>query len=769
MHDINFAGLLKPILERSTRDNLIFEPLLFRLNQANDREAFINLLKDENIKITDTIYNQLCELISSRSPFKKLNEEELKKAVNVHLNDVQLHEYGVWAFYPWKNRVVHLLGKEEFLEVITNRNKQKITEPEQKILLKKKIGIIGMSVGQSIASALVIENLCSEIRIADFDTLELSNCNRIRTELENLGLSKAVIAAREISEINPFIKVVCYTEAINEYNIDSFFNKDGKIDLLIEECDTIETKLLARVAARENRTPLIMETNDRGMIDIERYDLNKDYPYLHGLLNDVTYEQLKNLTSQQKISYILKIVGALTTSTRAKVSFLELGQTISNFPQLASYVFLGSGLCADTARRILLNQFKSSGRFYVDLEEIISDKNIADNSFKPHLSSPTRIDEMMGIADHVTGNSSEKIPAKLAEELVLCAAHAPSSGNDQPWRWLYRHNSFFLFHETSRSYSFGDYKDRASYTSLGAAIENFVIASGHKSYDTDVNYFPATDKRLIARIDLKQFTGKDHLSKEDLYKNIFTRYTNRKLLPRQKIAMETLDILKEAAESVESANVHWITDESKLLSMGKIISACDRMRLLHPHGHYDFFNREIRFSNEELSSKCTGMSIEELHLPADARFALKLLSEQPVMHALNSFNGANVLRYVSVQSAVAASAIGLITMPDYSPTSFLAGGRAMQRQWLKATALSIAYHPMVGPLYFFPRIIFGNGEGLNDTMRTELTELRKEFLQIFPGDDTRGEILLFRIFIPDDEKPSSIRLPLDDIFVYKND
>jgi hypothetical protein len=58
----------------------------------------------------------------------------------------------------------------------------------------------------------------------------------------------------------------------------------------------------------------------------------------------------------------------------------------------------------------------------------------------------------------------------------------------------------------------------------------------------------------------------------------------------------------------------------------------------------------------------------------------------------------------------------------------------MLRQWLKASALSIAYHPMVWPLYFFPRIIFGNGEELNDTMRTELTELRKEFLQVFPGD-----------------------------------
>jgi len=769
MNDKNFAGLLNSVLKRSIRDNLIFQPLLFRLNQASDREAFIDLLKDENIKITDTIYNQLCELISSRSPSKKLNEEELKKAINAHLNDAQLHEYGVWAFYPWKNRIVHLLGKEEFLEVITNRNKQKITEPEQKILLKKKIGVIGMSVGQSIALAVVIENLCSEIRIADFDTLELSNCNRIRTELENLGLPKAVIAAREISEINPFIKVVCYTEAINEQNIDSFFNKDGKIDLLIEECDTLETKLLARVAARNNRTPLIMETNDRGMIDIERYDLDQDYPYLHGLLNEVTYEELKNLTGQQKISYISKIAGALTTSTRAKVSFLELGQTISNFPQLASYVFLGSGLCADTTRRILLNQFKSSGRFYVDLEEIISDKKTSNISFRPHAPSPLHVADIQEIADSVSFNSSEKISEALAQELVSYAAHAPSSGNDQPWHWLYRHNSFFVFHEVNRSYSFGDYKNRASYTSVGGAIENFIIGAKHKSYKAHVDYFPATDKRLIARISLKRFTAENGEPQQHLYNNIFRRHTNRKLLPRQKISTHKLDELTAAAESVENAKVHWITDEPGLLTIGKIISACDRMRLLNPHGHYDFFKREIRFSEQEILSKRTGMSIEELHMPADSRFALRLLSEEPVMNVLNSFNGADALRYASVHSAVAASAIGLITMPDYSAVSFLEGGRAMQRQWLKASDLSIAYHPMAGPLYFFPRIIFGDREGLDDSMSTELTELRKEFMQVFPGDNTRGEILLFRIFMPDEEKPSSLRLPLNEVFIYKND
>jgi hypothetical protein len=31
-------------------------------------------------------------------------------------------EYGVWAYYAWSNRLVHLLDEAEFVELRTNRN-----------------------------------------------------------------------------------------------------------------------------------------------------------------------------------------------------------------------------------------------------------------------------------------------------------------------------------------------------------------------------------------------------------------------------------------------------------------------------------------------------------------------------------------------------------------------------------------------------------------------------------------------------------------------
>jgi molybdopterin/thiamine biosynthesis adenylyltransferase/nitroreductase len=768
MTNASLEKIINPIIKNSSTENLLFEPSVFRLKKNEDKENFSRILSNNDLKITDTIFQQLCELLLIRNSSKTFTPEELKKQVNDYVNEDSLFEYGVWVFYPWNKHVVHVLDKDEFLEVITNRNKQKITEKEQAALLQKKIGIIGMSVGQSIASAIAIENLCSEIRIGDFDTLELSNCNRINTSLYNLGLNKSVIAARSISEINPFIKIICFTEGVTEENIDAFFLDGGKLDLLIEECDNINMKLLARVAARKNRVPVIMETNDRGMIDIERYDLNENYPYLHGLFEGVNYDDLKQLTMQQKIGYILKIAGIFTTSARARASTVELGQTIRAFPQLASSVFLGGALCADTARRILLGTFKASGRFYIDLEEIISEKENKNTLFKPDTPSALTVDEMMQLANQARGNSSENISKELAEDIIRNAMQAPSSGNDQPWKWLYTNNSFYLFHEIKRSYSFGDYNNRASYISLGSAIENFVLAAVKNSYETQISFFPTNNERLISKIDLNP-SAKEINGDNKLYENIFKRYTNRQILSKQIIPGEILDELTNAAKAIKNADVIWITDEKKLSIIGKIISACDRMRILQPHGHYDFFHREIRWSKEELLSARTGMGIDELNLSNENMIALKILSDEKVINVLNSFDGANALRYVSLESVNAASAMCLITMPDYSPESFLNGGRALQRQWLKATELSVAYHPMVGPLYFFPRIVFGNGETLTDVMKEELAQLRKDFLEIFPGDNFRGEIALVRVFIPDNEKPKSVRLNLNEVFVYKND
>jgi molybdopterin/thiamine biosynthesis adenylyltransferase len=331
------------------------------------------VLSAPHTRIIDTFEDQVKEFIKLRSPSKQFSDEELTLETQLYIkNNI---DAGNWVYYPWNGYMVHLLEESEFIEVRTNRNRNKITQEEQQQLGNKTIGVIGLSVGHSIALTLATERICKTIRLADFDTLELSNLNRIRTGVHNLGMPKVIFAAREIAEIDPYLNIEIFPEGVTEDNINSFFiNNNNKLDILVEVCDGLDIKIESRLKARELKIPVVMDTNDRGMMDIERFDLEPDRQILHGLTGEVDLTQVKNLTNEEKVPFVLAIIGAETMSDRLKSSMKEIKKTISTWPQLASSVVLGAALCTDVCRRILLDQFHESGRYYVDIDQQISDK-----------------------------------------------------------------------------------------------------------------------------------------------------------------------------------------------------------------------------------------------------------------------------------------------------------------------------------------------------------------------------------------------------------
>lgn len=382
---------------KNEASNQIYSPVFFQLNNS-DHRARLNalLINNEITLINDDIHSQIKELLKIRNPFRRIAEEEYPEMVEAHLEGIDPEEYGVWVYYPWSKRLVHILPEKEFIEVRTSRNQHKITEEEQKILAGKKIGIIGLSVGQSIALTLAMERVGGELRLADFDTAELSNLNRIRTGIHNLGVLKVVMAAREIAEIDPFLRVKIYEKGLQNDNIDDFFGKnDAALDLLVEVCDGLDMKIASRFKAREMQIPVVMDTNDRGMLDIERFDLDPDRAILHGYAGTLNPENVKTISEGERLGYILKMVGADTLSPRMKASMMELGQTIGTWPQTASSVVLGGAITTDVVRRILLDQFHESGRYYVDIEKLISDPKHARNSI--HFNTELLGQEALGI------------------------------------------------------------------------------------------------------------------------------------------------------------------------------------------------------------------------------------------------------------------------------------------------------------------------------------------------------------------------------------
>lgn len=358
-----------------------YRPLILRLSNLEDRKAYDNLLKsDPEIKIFDTLYSQLTELIRLLNPGERLSAEKSGSLITAHIKDSPLHEYGVWVYYPWSRNLVHLLDEEEFVRVRTNRNMLKITPEEIALLRTKKIGIIGLSVGQSIALTIAMERICSELRLADFDDIELSNMNRIRVGVHELGMSKVVIAARQIAELDPFIRIKCFERGIQKDTIDQFFqDEDGSLDVLVEECDGLDIKVVSRIYAKKLGIPVVMDTNDRGMLDVERFDLEPERPILHGRIPELEamstaelIDKLENLSLQEKIYFLSQIIGIENVSDAMKLSLSQMNKSIVGWPQLASAVTLGGAMVTDACRKILLQQSSESGRYFVDFDTLIA-------------------------------------------------------------------------------------------------------------------------------------------------------------------------------------------------------------------------------------------------------------------------------------------------------------------------------------------------------------------------------------------------------------
>src|SRR6185503_6833318 len=134
--------------------------------------------------------------------------------------------------------------------------------------------------------------------------------------------------------------------------------------------------------------PVVMATSHRGMLDVERFDLEPERLPFHGLLGGVTAAELAGLTTKQKIPYVLRILDPQRLSERTAASLMEVKETLSTWPQLASEVALGGAQVANAVRRVALGELTVSGRFYTDLDELVAGGNEVPLSPAVRVSPP---------------------------------------------------------------------------------------------------------------------------------------------------------------------------------------------------------------------------------------------------------------------------------------------------------------------------------------------------------------------------------------------
>ncbi len=320
-------------------------------------------------KEVDIYESQLEELLEVLHPDVNKREVERDK-FNEKYKKGELE--GVWVYYPWSGIFLHTVGENELYTLRTNRNKNLISMAEQNKISNSTVGIIGMSVGASIAIAcahLGVKN----IRISDFDNLETANLNRVRESLANVNQPKTSLIAQRILELDPFINLDLYAKGVDESNIHQFLKG---LDVVVDEFDDFKMKIILRNKAKEARVAVMMFTSlgDTILVDVERFDLDNRLPIFNGLIGDVPDKILasKNLTVEDIRQYSISIVGLENVPLRAIESLKELGKSLVGRPQLYSTIAVDGGLASYLIREHILNGNLQSGRYRLDLSNILA-------------------------------------------------------------------------------------------------------------------------------------------------------------------------------------------------------------------------------------------------------------------------------------------------------------------------------------------------------------------------------------------------------------
>ncbi|MGK0637901.1 Rv1355c family protein [Schleiferia thermophila] len=738
-----------------------WKPLIFANEEFESQKNRLNLIEIRDLRLS--LYKELFKL--SFPEITSKHKDFLSKS-DAFIHEKISEESAVWVYYPWKKVACCIPGKEDFVKIRTSRNQYKLTPEEQAALSQKKVGIIGLSVGQTIAVTMAMERSATEFRLADFDELELSNINRLRSGIHNIGLKKVVIAAREIAEIDPFIVVKIFPAGITRKNLDQFLLDGGKLDLLVDECDGLDIKILARHRARELKIPVLMDTSDRGMLDVERFDLEPERPILHGLAGDLNPDRIAHLTNEEKIPYILDMVDAENMSTRLKASMLEVQQTINTWPQLASSVFLGGALGADTARRIFLNQFTQSGRYYVDFEQLIADKK-QDSFQQPGTDIPAS-DDWNVVAATLKKSVGQPIKsANLSDAeidfLVRSVVIAPSGGNVQPWHWMLYGDEFFLFIDRERAHSFLDIDHLGTFIAHGAALQNFRIAAKALGLEAEVSYIcgQSFHSDLLARITVKR-NANEPVRLSDL-ENLFERHTNRLKGSVEPIDQKFFEESFHCLSDLQQISV--LQTREHICEYSRLTGVADRIRLTVPWAHSDFM-KETRWNDAHARSTGDGIDIETLELTRSDVAAFRILKDWNTLKWIADWGLGSGLEKLSRETTERSGAIMMVYSAQTDPENMVRLGETIEKIWILAAKYRIGFQP-VSPITF---LIYRN-EHYPETFYKEWQRLllhnaRQSLFDLFQLPDYYRFGFVFRLFKSDKVAKKSYRLPLHQVFTH---
>lgn len=335
-------------------------------------ENQVESLKKENPSTVeiDAFCGAVEELFFLENPQYKKPQPGVAELLEKYISSFDVSP--VFIHYPWKNIIVKTVPEDLYFKLRTARNRFIINHEEQNTYRDLHIAVAGLSVGSAILSSVVVNGGSKKMKIADFDTAEITNLNRMRAKLTDIGQNKTIIAAREVWELDPYAELELWSDGISKDTLNKFL-LDPKVDVFIDEMDSLDLKIAARFVCREAGIPVVMATDngDGVILDVERFDLDKKQEIFHGLLGAVTPKDFENIDYKMWLQLATKIVGPTYLTPRMQESLSVIGKNIPSVPQLGTAANIAGAAVSFCLRRLASKLPLNSGRYTVSLEEKI--------------------------------------------------------------------------------------------------------------------------------------------------------------------------------------------------------------------------------------------------------------------------------------------------------------------------------------------------------------------------------------------------------------
>jgi hypothetical protein len=281
-------------------------------------------------------------------------------------------------------------------------------------------------------------------------------------------------------------------------------------------------------------------------------------------------------------------------------------------------------------------------------------------------------------------------PIALQRALIGAAILAPSHWNSQPWRFEADTDAIRLVADVRRALPVTDPDRRWMMASLGAALENMLVAARAYGLMPTVKYLPHDGRGdVVAEV---SYVGGDVRRDRAYFAAIPDRRTNRRNYDGRGLFMENR--AKVSAQVPDGVQLHWIDDRRQMEDIADLVRD-----VVRDQTYNEAFQRErfswMRLSEGQVRERGDGVYVESLDIGGPARWFAGSYFDPESWFLRFGAESAGKQARAQVRSA---GALGLLTTVRSGEADWLKAGQTYERIALRCTQLGISHQPINPPL-----------------------------------------------------------------------